>query len=129
MALMQQLAAAEGRTEQAPVTAVVILPDRIEHSREPIGLEMLQALVGGLIEVFEVHLPGLPTASGYVNEEGKFQQLDFNAIGTALLHRSGGHPSDWCAGTLVITGLPDDQGETQPVDQVWVEEFPEAEQL
>lgn len=115
---------AQRAQDKRPVTAVVIRPDKIEHYREPINLANLQGLVGGLIEVFEVNLGGLPPASGYVNEEGKFEKLDYNAIGTALLHRSGGMPQDYCAGTLVITGLPDDEGETQPVDAVWVEEFP-----
>lgn len=106
--------------------AIVIHPDRVEHYRGPLYLQNMQKLLDGYIEAIDARFADLPPATGWLNEEGKMKGLPANPAATAILVESGGIPGDVVAGPMVLTGVPDAFGETQPVPMAWVEEFPET---
>lgn len=87
------------------------------ESWDKVSLKPLQSAVGGYIEV-----SGQETTAGdlsfYFNEEGKLEGLAPNRRGTELWEaacRSAGTmhlPGDYLAGTVVIAGGVDDEGES-----------------
>ncbi|MBF4459515.1 DUF3846 domain-containing protein [Pseudoclavibacter sp. VKM Ac-2867] len=91
-----------------PITVVVIPPTGdiaavTITKRDPLG--QFQRLVGGDIEAIAVG----GTASGYVHAEGFYEGLPINHRGLALI---GGRlvGGDMVQGTLVVTGLVDEDG-------------------
>lgn len=81
--------------------------------------ETLRDGVGGLIEA----APTDESLTLWVNEEGKINGLAFNPLGHALWNEVDVYGciahGDWLAGPCVITGPPDDDGNTTPVPD-WV---------
>ena len=71
-------------------------------------LAQLQQAVGGYIEA--VTLPN--GATMWLNEEGKINGLDHNQQAQFIFDRSFGPGVDVIVGNAVITGGPDEEGET-----------------
>jgi uncharacterized protein DUF3846 len=86
--------------------AVLIPVEGEPREVEQNGLEDLQKLVGGWIEVLP--FPGREDLTVYVNEEGKFG-CDPNRTATRLLG-SVLFRGDWIAGPCVICGFDPDRG-------------------
>jgi hypothetical protein len=74
------------------------------------SLTFLQGCVGGYVEVIDFDVMDF-SASLWLNEEGKLEGLDYNALATDLV-RGQIMPHDYIAGDVVITGLPDEEGYT-----------------
>lgn len=73
------------------------------------SLTFLQGAVGGLIE----HLPfPVEGVDAWINEEGKYSDLQLNPVATVLM-RNGNliFPDDYIVGDLVLTAS-NDEGET-----------------
>jgi len=87
--------------------AILIRPDEAPMSIEVEGLEDLQELVGGYIELVRGPIPG---ANTFVNENGKMMALPLNREATAL-HASYLMGGDAICGPAVIVGINED-GET-----------------
>jgi hypothetical protein len=80
---------------------------------DDLTLQFLQDVVGGWVQVV-----GLPresneteTVAMWVNEEGKFSNLERNDVATYLWARSYGL-TDTIMGNVVLTGGTDEDGET-----------------
>jgi len=83
---------------------------------EPITYDEMVDVVGGYIE--GVYLDG---ATAYVNEEGKLQGLPKNEVATALAHAHNAiYSDDYIAGNMLIVGNCDDEGETMPLTNEWI---------
>lgn len=80
--------------------------------------EQLSGAVGGLIERVDLR-PGLTI---WVNEEGKLDQLPVNIIGSHLWEKSFGM-TDVIVGNCVFTGNANEDGETESLTNVWVEQI------
>ena len=70
---------------------------------------LLSTTVGGLIEC--VTLRDKNFADMWINENGKFSNLEVNPIATALWFDMYGN-TDYICGDVIITGGADDEGET-----------------
>lgn len=84
-------------------------------------LPVLQKLVGGYIEaistLYDEH--GRPNAMFWCNEEGKIHELPINQKATALWYAlEGERTGDYLAGTVILTGGPDGDGDILPVPDV-----------
>ena len=62
--------------------------------------EELQKLVGGYIEI--VRLNYLKYRWMILDEDGKSKNPNVNGTATRILHASGGHPSDFVVGDVVL---------------------------
>lgn len=93
----------------SPCRHVIVEPSgAVTDTVAEITLEYLQGLVGGYIEALTM----LPDGTvGLINEDGKACALPENEPATLILRRSGSFPSDWVAGTLVLLGPADDNGD------------------
>jgi len=80
--------------------------------------EQLSGAVGGLIQPVDLR-PGLTI---WVNEEGKLINLPVNVIGSHLWEKSFGM-TDVIVGNCVFTGNANEDGETEPLTNVWVEQI------
>lgn len=91
-------------------------PVQVEEP-EKMDLDFLQKAVGGYVEVV-----GLDGATMWLWEEAKLQEKvpPQNPLATRLLHEAGGMPWDMVVGTAVITGPPDDEGNTTEAPEGWV---------
>ena len=78
------------------------------------GLSDYQAAVSGLIEPMQLERP---SASLFLNEEGKLMGLPKNRRSTLLLwlHNTRWRGADVLKGDAVVVGEPDGNGETQDV--------------
>lgn len=79
-----------------------------------IDLDYLSDIVGGLIEAVDIDFPSDPgdQATMYLNEEGKLIGLPRNVRATRLAKRySGIGLTDYIAGTIVMVGAVDAEGE------------------
>lgn len=85
------------------------------------GLATLQKGVGGWVEA--VDLPKHKMTM-WVNEEGKLSGLEYNPSGTMLWWSVYGE-TDVIVGDIVLTGLPDDEGDTQGLTPEQVAQFTE----
>ena len=106
----------------------VILPpsgelDVVEKPEGQDTLTWLQSLVGGNIE--HLSTPWGPHADAWINEEGKLIGLHGNAVATTLYRQDMEDglthdyllgDGDYIAGTIVFTGPPTDEGETQGLE-------------
>jgi len=111
----------DGPTDDEQVTAIVVHPDGAVYlHREPVAMEWLYATLEA--DLFEV-CGGYAGASCLGDEESKLTDppKDYNPWGTRVLRASGGSPQDWWAGTIIVVGLPDDEGENTPPPIEWVE--------
>lgn len=103
------------------IDVLVIEPGEWRARRETIDPQLrdFQRLVGGYIEALDLG----ETVSAYINEEGKLNDLPRNEAADKLVHlalRKAGRRlmlGDYIVGPLVLTGPPDDEGETQGVTQ------------
>ncbi len=88
--------------------------------REFDGLHDYQQAVGGLIEAMDIDRP---SATLFINEEGKIHGLERNRRATLILwlHLTRWRGADVLAGDVVVIGQPDDEGETQDVPQELVD--------
>lgn len=97
------------------LTVLVVPADEAEPLYRTVidgTLESYQGLVGGLIEAIggQTDYRGHPW-HGYVNEEGKLQDLPVNPRATLLMRQlSGIFPWDYISGQLVLVG----EGFTSP---------------
>lgn len=74
------------------------------------SLAALQAAVGGPIECVGIN----HEFDMFLHEEGKYAPgLERNDLATVLLGWAGGITGDYIMGTVVFTGIPDDEGATQ----------------
>jgi hypothetical protein len=91
------------------------------------GLDQLQDAVGGYIESLPV--PGVPNATAYINEEGKFDpEREINFRATIIWAKNEAlFPGDYIVGDLVITGLNPETGEQIPVPDNFMTEAPHGE--
>jgi hypothetical protein len=87
--------------------AILINPDEKPRAAEVEGLDTLQELVGGYIELMRGPIPGTNT---FVNEDGKRMRLPLNRQATAL-HAPYLMGGDVICGPVVIVGI-DDEGDT-----------------
>lgn len=66
------------------------------------GYEFLREIVGGFIEGIDFNLAGM-RCNGYINEEGKLENLTSNPIATTISWAQESiQPWDYIAGNLVI---------------------------
>jgi len=79
------------------------------------SLKTLQDAVGGFIQC--VDLLGLTM---WINEEGKIDNLPFNPFATILWEAAFGK-TDLILGDIVLTGLPDDEGNLTSIPQSFVD--------
>jgi hypothetical protein len=92
-------------------------------------LDMLQGLVaeGSALDRNYIQVVYLEHgAAGFCHEEAKYAApgggpLPRNELGTELLHRAGGMRNDYIAGSFVLVGQADDQGDTTAVPQAMVD--------
>lgn len=81
--------------------------------------------VGGYIEAVALNIGGSPKpeheATLWLNEEGKLDGLPLNEIATYIaLMYSGIADTDFIAGNVVLTGGPNEEGETLGLSPQWV---------
>lgn len=97
----------------------------VDGSVKPIivnGLKDLQELVGGYIE-------GIYSSTGghlaYVNEEGKLLGLPVNSRASKIVHAMGARiqMQDYIAGSMVIVGAPDENGEDTDVSATFLDDL------
>jgi hypothetical protein len=71
----------------------------------------MQEIVGGYVEVIDIDNP---SASIWLNEEGKLTSLEPNGRTTCLLwvHQSDYRERDYLAGNCFLTGRPNEDGDT-----------------
>lgn len=84
-----------------PVRAVRIAPQGTIEVVHYDGLDELQALVGGNVEVVQLNI-GDQIAAGYFDEDGKAKGLPLNAIATR--YTVGLAKGDYIAGPMVVIG-------------------------
>lgn len=97
--------------------ALVIPAEGEIEVRDVDGLAAIQELVGGFIEGVQFErIPGV----GFINEEGKLHGLPPNFLAT-LLCGAKIFPSDYIAGTLVVFGGYDAEGNETAVTDETVE--------
>lgn len=74
-------------------------------------LSAMQQIVGKYVEVLDIENP---SASIWLNEEGKWTGLEPNGRATCLLwvHQSDYRERDYLVGNCFITGQPNDEGDT-----------------
>jgi len=101
---------------------VVNTDGTFEKVETNLSLDFLQGVVGGWVQVV-----GLPresseteTVSMWVNEEGKFSDLERNNLATYLWARSYGL-TDVIMGNVVLTAGTDDDGDTLGLSDSMVE--------
>jgi hypothetical protein len=75
-------------------------------------LSVLQSSCGGNVQAIEM----TPTLTMWVNEDGKLYRSEWNECATAIWHALYG-PTDTVFGTVVFTGVPDENGETQSITE------------
>jgi hypothetical protein len=85
------------------------------------SLEVLQKGVGGWVEA--VDFPKL-NLTMWLNEEGKLTGLEPNPSGTMLWWSTYGQ-TDHIVGDIVLTGMTDDEGDTQGLTPEQVAQFTE----
>jgi Domain of unknown function (DUF3846) len=105
------------------ITAIVMPADheqplRVLHLENP-DYKAYQALVSGLIEF--VDLPHRGTLC--CNDEAKLLELPLNTRATALLYllRPEFINRDFIAGTAVLLGQPDEEGDTTSAPDLYVQ--------
>ncbi len=81
------------------------------------GLEELQKAVGGYIEA--INLPNYGT--GYVNEEGKLNNLPLNIVATMAYSKSNGFSHDVLVGDVIFTGDVNEEGNTDDISDKFVD--------
>ena len=74
-------------------------------------LKDLQNAVGGWIEAVNL----TDNITMWINEEGKLNNLPLNVTATLLYHTVYG-PYDLIVGNVILTGGPDDDGNTTEID-------------
>lgn len=92
---------------------------------KPDELSVLQSAVGGWVQAIDLS----NILSLWVNEEGKMIRLEHNPIAQVFWDMSFGQETDYIVGTVVLTGTPDADGETQGLSDEHIEvlkEFIEA---
>lgn len=98
------------------VTGIVIPADADQRpeQREFAGLDDYRAAVDGWIEAVDLHDLGVTI---YVNEEGRVRQLPFNSRASFLwwYHVPVARQKALLAGSAVVVGLPDRNGENTEV--------------
>lgn len=96
--------------------ALAIHPDGTLTELPDLELETFQEAVGGYIQMI-----ALPGAYGFCWEEAKIRgnPPPPNHIATRLLHEAGGAPDDYIAGTFVVAGRADDEGDQLPITPEW----------
>jgi hypothetical protein len=76
--------------------------------------DIKKELAGGYLEaIFLDH------AVMYLDEDGKSKGLTYNPYASGLV-RDRIKPDDYIAGTVVLVGPPDDEGEETGLDQFWL---------
>lgn len=95
----------------------IVIPAAAEQpleQRDFAGLEDYRAAVGGWIEAIDLHDLGVTI---YVNEEGRVRQLPFNSRASFLwwYHVPAARQAAVLAGSAVVVGLPDRNGENTDV--------------
>lgn len=96
------------------------------RDEEALGLRCLQDIVGGYIEPIDISIElggaSHPGATMFVNEEGKFSESR-NEGATRLAHHFGAiFSDDWVAGNVALVGLPDQEGCTTELPEVFAQE-------
>ena len=74
------------------------------HKQEPLTLEQLQKLVGGYIQVIELHSQ---KKQMIINEEGKLMDLPRNDTATKIFHEEYPHLTEYdyiCGDALILSG-------------------------
>ena len=100
------------------IKAIVITVDGLQKDieiSEDTSLKTLQDAVGGFIQAID--LLGLTM---WINEEGKIDDLPFNPFATILWEAAFGK-TDVILGDIVLTGLPDDEGNLTDIPQAFVD--------
>jgi hypothetical protein len=108
-------------TATRTIDVLVLRPGSFIAERKTIipSLAEFQGLVGGYIEALDL----TDEVSSYINEEGKLEGLPRNDAADQLVRKAlarsgrGLIPGDYVAGPLVLTGQPDDEGETTGVPE------------
>jgi hypothetical protein len=108
----------EPTMQAAPVmtpTAVIIdVEGTVRRYYGPLTLDFYQEACGGYIQAVDLDEP---MGSIWMNEEGKLSGLLPNEVATHVYWTAqpAHMPNDYVAGVAVLTGVPDHEGETQPV--------------
>jgi len=84
---------------------------------KPDELSALQNAVNGWVQAIDLN----DHISLWVNEEGKMIGLEHNPLAQLVWDMSFGPDTDWIVGTVVITGTPDENGDTQGLTDEAVE--------
>lgn len=93
--------------------ALVIHPDTtFEVKQIDATLNGLQGLVGGWIEATNTYRT---EATIFMNEEGKIHGLPYNELATDLWQALDSRITGWIAGTAVVLGPVDAEGNETPV--------------
>lgn len=77
------------------------------------SLNTLQTAVGGWVQAVDLS----KTVSLWVNEEGKLDGLPHNPYAQQFWDEAFGAGTDFIVGDVVLTGTPDQEGETQGLDK------------
>jgi hypothetical protein len=109
-------------TRRTPYRALLIpVTGPVEELRLPTDhteLMQLQAAVGGWIEAVSMpeFIAESERATGYVNEEGKLEQLPFNGRATDLMVPGVGLGwGDYIAGPMLVCGFDRHRGENTDI--------------
>jgi hypothetical protein len=103
------------------IQGMVISEDGSIISTENINLAALQGAVGGYVQAIVVKAQG-DRATFWMNFEGKMKGYSANVIATRIARAySALLPGDYIAGTCVVTGDADDEGNTLPISNEWIE--------
>jgi len=81
------------------------------------GLQELQKAVGGYIEA--INLPNYGT--GFVNEEGKLNNLPLNVVATVAYSKSNGFSHDVLVGDVIFTGDVDEEGNNNDISDKFID--------
>jgi hypothetical protein len=86
---------------------------------KPDELSVLQGAVEGWVQAIDLS----SILSLWVNEEGKMIRLEHNPLAQIFWDMAFGQETDYIVGTVVLTGTPDADGETQGLSDEHVQEL------
>jgi hypothetical protein len=104
------------------IQGMIVSEDGSVISTEDISLAALQGAVGGYVQAVESE-DG--SATFWMDEEGKLKGYSPNPTATRLIESSL-FAGDYIAGTCVVTGGADDEGNTLPISNEWIERVMQA---
>lgn len=95
------------------ITLQINADGTIKEMNEKITLAFLQKAVGGYVEAID-----FSHYTMWCNEEGKLSNEPKKNVIATILYQSAFNTQDWIAGDVILTGLPDAEGNTRGLSQM-----------